>query len=166
MFARQRYDTPRARIIALHNCRDETPRNPWEPLYPWTSPDKLRERLADVEETTLVAAHTHVPMDLWFERWHVVNPGSVGLPLAGAHEATYLILDGDTYGWRATWRRGRSRACVHRAPAVRPGNVVGFLNRCGSGASLQWGHGGEAVERPDHRRPLRDGRGASMGPRR
>ena len=92
-------DAPPLRVI--HG----TPRSPWEPLYPWTPPDKLRERLTDVVETTLVAAHTHLPMELRFEGWHIVNPGSVGLPLDGRHEASYLILDGDAEGWRATFRR-------------------------------------------------------------
>ncbi len=105
-----------------------TPRNPWEPLYPWTSPDKLRERLADVEETTIVAAHTHVPMDLWFERWHVVNPGSVGLPLDGRHEASYLILDGDAEGWRATLRRVPFSNEAVFAEFARQG----FIEECGT----------------------------------
>jgi predicted phosphodiesterase len=115
-------DAPPLRVI--HG----TPRSPWEPLYPWTPPEKLRERLADVEEATLVAAHTHVPMDLCFERWHVVNPGSVGLPLAGTHEATYLILDGDAEGWSATFRRVPFSNAAVFAEFARQG----FVEECGT----------------------------------
>ncbi|MFN8512915.1 MAG: metallophosphoesterase family protein [Thermomicrobiales bacterium] len=92
-------DAPPLRVV--HG----TPRSPWEPINPWTPPEQLAEILAGVAEETIVTAHIHMPLDRQFERWHIVNPGSVGLPLDGTWDASYLILDGDATGWRATFRR-------------------------------------------------------------
>jgi predicted phosphodiesterase len=80
-------------------------RSPTEPINPWTPPEDLARILAGVEEETIVTAHIHLPMDMHFERWHIVNPSSVGLPLDRTWDASYLILDGDADGWRATFRR-------------------------------------------------------------
>ena len=92
-------DAPPLRVV--HG----TPRSPWEPIYPWMSTEELGGILDGVEEETIVTAHIHLPFDQRFDRWHIVNPGSVGLPLDGTWEASYLILDGDADGWRATFRR-------------------------------------------------------------
>ncbi len=92
-------DAPPLRVV--HG----SPRSPWEAINPWTPPAELRAILAGVAEETVVTAHIHMPLDLQFERWHIVNPGSVGLPLDGTWEASYLLLDGDGDGWRATFRR-------------------------------------------------------------
>lgn len=114
-------DAPPLRVV--HG----TPRSPWEPIFPWMSPDELGAILREVAEETLVAAHIHLPVDLRVDRWHVVNPGSVGLPLDGTWEASYLILDGDADGWRAAFRRVPfSNEAVYAEFARQ-----GFVEECG-----------------------------------
>lgn len=92
-------DAPPLRVV--HG----SPRNPSEPINPWTPPEELAAIMAGVEEETIVTAHIHMPMDMQFDRWHIVNPSSVGLPLDRTWDASYLILDGDAEGWHPTFRR-------------------------------------------------------------
>ncbi|MCL5995437.1 MAG: hypothetical protein M1546_05200 [Chloroflexi bacterium] len=61
--------------------------------------------LAHAEETTVIAAHTRIALDRVVDRWHIVNPGSVGIPLDGDFSASYMILESSPSGWRATLRR-------------------------------------------------------------
>jgi predicted phosphodiesterase len=75
-----------------------------EPLYPTATEADITEALAGGEETTVVAAHTHLAMDRQVGRWHLLNPGTVGVPLSGQHCASYMLLEGDADGWRATRR--------------------------------------------------------------
>jgi predicted phosphodiesterase len=114
-------DAPPLRVV--HG----TPRSPWEPINPWAPPDQLAELLAGVEEGTLVTAHTHLPLDMHFDRWHLLNPGSVGLPLDGTWDASYLLLDGDADGWRGTFRRVPFSNDAVFAEFARQG----FVEQCG-----------------------------------
>jgi predicted phosphodiesterase len=82
-----------------------TPRSPWEGLYPNAVDDELRAALAGVAEPIVVAAHTHLAMDRQLDRWRVLNPGPVGVPLDGTFDARYLILESDGDAWRPTFRR-------------------------------------------------------------
>ncbi len=61
--------------------------------------------LAGVEETTVIAGHTHLAMDRKAGRWHIMNPGSVGVPLDGIFSASYMLLEGTDEGWQPTFRR-------------------------------------------------------------
>jgi predicted phosphodiesterase len=92
-------DAPPLRIV--HG----SPRHHSEPIYPGISEENLAPILAGIEEETIVAGHTHLPMDRQIGRWHVLNPGSVGMMLDGTLGARYLLLDGDAVGWRGTFRR-------------------------------------------------------------
>ena len=40
-------------------------------------------RAEGVAETTVVAAHSHLPLDRRAGRWQLINPGTVGVPLGG-----------------------------------------------------------------------------------
>jgi predicted phosphodiesterase len=82
-----------------------SPRHNRDGLYPNDSDERLIESLAGVEATTVIVAHTHLAMERRPGRWHLLNPGSVGVPFDGRHAASYLLLDGDASGWRATFRR-------------------------------------------------------------
>jgi len=87
-------------------------------LYPHVPDSELAEQLMGVEEPTVVAGHTHLPMERLVPRpgpangrraeatdtWQLLNPGSVGVPLDGHHLGRYLLLEGSPEGWRATFR--------------------------------------------------------------
>jgi predicted phosphodiesterase len=91
-----------------------SPRANTEPLFPQAPDAELAARLAGVEEPVVLAAHTHLPMQRFVPRlgangagpggWHLLNPGSVGVPLDGRHVGRYLLLEGGRAGWRAAFR--------------------------------------------------------------
>lgn len=81
-----------------------TPRNNREPIYPNASRAELDEKLAGVAEDWVICAHTHLPMHLALGRWQVLNPGSVGVPLAGQLHAQYMLLDSAAGAWTPTFR--------------------------------------------------------------
>jgi predicted phosphodiesterase len=65
----------------------------WQYLYPSTDPATLRASLAGVAEPLLFVGHSHVAFRFAFERWTLVNPGSVGQPRNGRPAAHYAICD-------------------------------------------------------------------------
>jgi predicted phosphodiesterase len=82
-----------------------TPIDPWDSIH-WTLTDEEIEKLlSTVEADFVICGHTHLPMDRQAGRWHIFNPGSVGVPLDGIFTASYMILDGDERGWKPTFRR-------------------------------------------------------------
>lgn len=103
-----------------------TPRSPWEPLYPHLSDEDLKDAL-DVEEPVLVAAHTHLPMDRVVGDRHLMNPGSVGVPLDGIFAASYMVMDGTPGGWQATFRR----VPFDYEPLFREFERGRFVEQCG-----------------------------------
>lgn len=121
--------------------------------------EAMARDLAGIGEQTVVSAHTHVQVDRHIrvqpgcvadlyadphrdtpppmdgeQHWHVVNPGSVGLPLNGDPMAQFAILDSvpetaEPGGWRAT----HYRVAYDRRPALEaffttgvwvPGDVI------------------------------------------
>ncbi|MBZ0305920.1 MAG: metallophosphatase family protein [Anaerolineae bacterium] len=92
-------DAPPIRIV--HGL----PGTPWKAIDPLTPEAQIREWLNDVQETTYVAGHYHLAFERQLDPWHILNPGSLGVPLDGIPKANYLILDGNTNGWKATFRR-------------------------------------------------------------
>ncbi len=100
--------------------------------------------LQGVAQPTLLSAHTHVQIDRHVlddgdllaalasdphaepagalghpRRWHLINPGSVGLPLNGDPRAQFAVLDSvpahvEPGGWRATMHR----VAYDRRPAL------------------------------------------------
>ncbi|MBI4551574.1 MAG: metallophosphoesterase family protein [Candidatus Latescibacteria bacterium] len=114
-------DAPPLRIV--HG----SPRSPWESMYPILSDEEIEVFMTDVEEATVIAGHTHLPMDRRVGRWRILNPGSVGVPVDGRSGASYLLLEGTDEGWRPAFRR------VHYdvAPLFREFERQGFLDECG-----------------------------------
>jgi predicted phosphodiesterase len=125
-------------------------------FYPQQSDDKIVAAIKDVPQHTLISAHTHVQIDRHVYRtpdldadllvdphvdghhgqpgceenqhWHVVNPGSVGLPLNGDPRAQFALLDSvpDTVepgGWRAT----HYRIDYDRRPALEAYETTGMM---------------------------------------
>jgi predicted phosphodiesterase len=82
-----------------------TPDSPWDSLY-WTLTNEEIERLLrSTEANYIICGHTHLPMDRQSGRWHIFNPGSVGVPIDGIFSASYMILEGNEQGWKAAFRR-------------------------------------------------------------
>lgn len=81
------------------------PGNPWVSLTPLTPEVEVQSRLESVEESTVICGHSHLEMSRRAGRWHILNPGSVGVPLDGVFTARYMILDGDSSGWMPTFRQ-------------------------------------------------------------
>jgi predicted phosphodiesterase len=83
-----------------------SPGNHWLGIYPTqTSEAEVCDLLRNVDETTVITAHTHLQMDRTVDRWHIVNPGSVGLPLDGNPAAGYAVLESDGSVWKTMLRR-------------------------------------------------------------
>jgi predicted phosphodiesterase len=91
-------DAPALRVV--HG----SPRGNNDPLYLNAPEAELAAALAGVEEHTVIAGHTHLPMDRQVGGWRVLNPGSVGVPLDGQHLGRYLLLEGSALGWQPTFR--------------------------------------------------------------
>ena len=83
-----------------------TPNNPWVSLTPIMPEEQVESLLEKVEETTVIGAHSHLAMNRRVGKWHMINSGTVGVPLDGIpFIASYVILDGDQSGWTPTFRR-------------------------------------------------------------
>jgi predicted phosphodiesterase len=118
-------DAPPVRVV--HG----SPRRNSEPIFSTDPETDTAALLAGVEEPVLIAAHTHLPLARevanGHRRWHILNPGSVGVPLDGQHLARYLLLDGDSRGWRPTFRA----VPLDPTPVLAEFERQGFLESCG-----------------------------------
>jgi predicted phosphodiesterase len=119
-------DTPAIRVV--HG----SPRSHWEAMHRDTPTAGLASMLAGVEEPLVIAGHTHLAMDRCVGQWRIVNPGSVGLPLEGVPGAEYMLLEGDSSGWRPEWRRVDYDAAplfdaIERSGLVEQAGPVGEL---------------------------------------
>lgn len=92
-------DAPLVRVVHA------SPRNIREGIYNITPDEEVAAMLDGIDESFIVFGHTHLRMNRQVGRWHLLNPGSVGVPLDGQLGANYLILDGDENGWRPAFRR-------------------------------------------------------------
>lgn len=118
--------------------------------------DEILRFVAEVPQATLVSAHTHVQLD-WFIRspeptssglftspydyppppaqtkqWHIINSGSVGMPLNGDVRAQFVLLESTTEptvrgGWRAT----PQRVSYDRRPVLESYHTSGMLEQGG-----------------------------------
>ncbi len=104
-----------------------SPRDNTEPIYPITPAPEIETLLAGIDETTIIAGHTHLIMDRQVGRWHILNAGSVGVPVDGILTASYMLLDGNAEGWRASWRR----VPFDYAPVFEEFARQRFVDECG-----------------------------------
>jgi predicted phosphodiesterase len=120
-------DAPAIRV--MHG----SPRANNEPIYPGSPQAEVAEMLVGVEETTVIAAHTHLPVDRQVPgrpdgaAWRVLNPGSVGVPLDGCFVSRYLLLEGTAAGWTAT----AHEVPLDPAPVLREFERQDFSAVCG-----------------------------------
>ncbi len=82
-----------------------SPRSAFESIFPISTDAEIGTMLADVQETTVIAAHSHLALDRQVGNWHILNAGSVGNPLDGNMSASYMLLESQDNGWKATLRR-------------------------------------------------------------
>ena len=71
-----------------------TPESNNDGIGPWTSDGRMQRHLDSVEQSVLVCAHTHRPLERRFATGTILNTGSVGLPFNRDHRAQYLVLEG------------------------------------------------------------------------
>jgi predicted phosphodiesterase len=120
-------DAPPVRVV--HG----SPRGNTEPMLPGEAEADIAAMLAGVGEPLVIAGHTHLPMARRItaggaaNTWQVYNPGSVGVPLDGQFLARYMLLEGDSRGWRPSFRAVPSDP----APVLREFERQGFVERCG-----------------------------------
>ena len=109
------------------------PGNPWVAIFPNSTADEVRNWLEDIEENTVISAHSHIPMERHVGRWHIFNPGSVGVPLDGEFSASYMILLGDQRGWQLEAHR---RVPFDYDALYKKFEYDNFLGRAGVTAAL------------------------------
>lgn len=101
------------------------------------SDDEIAPKIKHVEEPTLVSAHTHVQIDRQIEshygepslrRWHLINPGSIGMPLNGDPRAQFAVLEitDDPAVWGG-WRATHVRVAYDRRPVLDAFEQSGML---------------------------------------
>jgi predicted phosphodiesterase len=119
-------DAPPLRVV--HG----SPRSAFEAL-PGEGPEEmLVERLGGVPEGTVVCGHTHEQVDRRVDRWRLLNPGAVGLPLDGDVRAQYMLLDGGPDGWTPSHRRAaydvaETERAYHRQRLVEEVGALGEM---------------------------------------
>ena len=126
-------------------------------LYRSQPDEKIAAELSDVREQTFITAHTHVQIDrhiLWrpegagefnthphgdmqpgagvAQHWHVINPGSVGLPLNKRPTAQFAIVERvpDAVA-RGGWRAEHHEVVYDRRPVLEAFSTSGMLEAGG-----------------------------------
>jgi predicted phosphodiesterase len=120
-------DAPPLRVV--HGI----PNNPWQAITPNTSDEMVRIRLTGVGETMIIGGHSHIAMDRQVDGWHILNPGSVGVPLDGSFSASYMIIESNTDGWTVIAQR---RVPFDVDILLREFERQQFIDRCGVQARL------------------------------
>ena len=70
------------------------PNNPWRSLHPLLTDEEIATLLQGVDAPTIIAAHSHLSLNRKVGDYHLINPGSVGVPIDGIHGASYALLEG------------------------------------------------------------------------
>jgi len=122
-------------------------------LYRSQPDDKIAAELIDVQQETFITAHTHVQIDrhvIWQpgsngelsthphgdmqrpsapeRHWHVINPGSVGLPLNQRPTAQFAVLEtAPETTVRGGWRAQHIDVPYDRRPALDAFAASGML---------------------------------------
>jgi len=121
-------DAPPLRVV--HGA----PGDPWKGIRPDNRDEAVQALRAGVEEGTLVAGHTHLPMDRTAGRRRALNPGSVGVPIDERLAASYALLEasGDEGAAHLGMTDSHRRRRAPNGPAGRPvvcGVLCQFLRR-------------------------------------
>jgi predicted phosphodiesterase len=77
------------RVLAVHATPDDDETN----LYPDTPDEQVQHHLAGLDARLVLYGHTHRPVARTIAGVHLVNDGSVGLPLDGDPRPAYALID-------------------------------------------------------------------------
>lgn len=118
-----------APIRAVHGV----PGNPWVAITPRSTLSEVETWIGETPEDALIGAHSHIPVERHLGRWHIFNPGSVGIPLDGDRRASCMIIEGSHAGWELLEHRR-----VPFPPEANCGAFTsqGYIERCGITAIL------------------------------
>lgn len=121
----------------VHLCHG-VPYNCWQGIYQkqFTPDEHVREWLATTPAKTIFCGHTHIPLNRHVDDKHILNPGSVGVPLTGERVSQYMILDGDSAGWHVTEQRNLPITADDLERSRAAWATQHFVERCGVAASL------------------------------
>jgi predicted phosphodiesterase len=131
------------RVLFCHG----SPRSDEEMLLRTASGERLAMILANVDADIVVCGHTHMQFDRRYDRWRVVNAGSVGLPYGafGAHwvelgpDVRHRGVDYDPSPLRTSkWPRASEVVPVIESPPSEEEAIAEFeaLIRAGRDATL------------------------------
>lgn len=109
------------------------PGNPWVAITPLSTAREAETWLGHIPEEAVIGAHSHIALERHIGRWHIFNPGSVGIPLDGERSASYMVLDGEHDGWRLAAHR---RVPFDGARIFDALDKLDFVGRCGVTATL------------------------------
>jgi predicted phosphodiesterase len=109
-----------------------SPRSCNEGIGPWTSDEQVGRHLARIDESVLVCAHTHRPIERRLDGKLVVNVGAVGLPFNRDPRAQYAILDWTGGSWSVRFRQ----VAYDRSLTLDAYRTSGFLEHGGVTAEL------------------------------
>ena len=109
------------------------PDNPWVAISPDSTAREVENWLGGTPEDTIIGAHSHIPLERHLGRWHIFNPGSVGIPLDGDRRASYMIIEGSHAGWELLDHR---RVTFDHTPIIEAFEKQRFIKRCGVTARL------------------------------
>lgn len=111
------------------------PNDCWTGIYDaqFDADDKVTTWLSDVTAPTIFCGHTHLPLNRKVGTYHIINPGSVGMPLLGDSVSSYLILDGTADGWEIAHHRTLP---LDNSSLFPVWESQGFVEKCGVVAQL------------------------------
>jgi len=74
-------------------------------FHPKLTDESLAAMLAGCDADVIVAGHTHLPLKRRVGDVHIINVGSVGLPMTFDRRACYAILEANERAWHIEHRR-------------------------------------------------------------
>lgn len=90
----------------VHLCHG-IPGNCWTGIYSaeFDNDNRVSDWLSLSRARTVFCGHTHIPLNRLSGSYHILNPGSVGVPILGDPVSSYMIIDGTQEGWKLVQHR-------------------------------------------------------------
>lgn len=109
------------------------PGNCWQGIYDehFTSDEQITDWLGAT--TTIFCGHTHVPLNRHAGQYHIINPGTVGVPLVGDLVSSYMILESTPEKWTVAEHRILPMDNARLFPMWEQQQ---FVERCGAVAHM------------------------------